>query len=85
MKHKHHIVFFTGAGISKESGIPTFRDNNGLWSNHKLEEVASIEGFNKNPQLVLDFYNERRREVEKAQPNLAHKLIAELELSLIHI
>lgn len=79
MKHKHHIVFFTGAGISKESGIPTFRDNNGLWSNHKLEEVASIKGFNKNPQLVLDFYNERRREVEKAQPNLAHKLIAELE------
>ncbi|NGX85261.1 Sir2 family NAD-dependent protein deacetylase [Aequorivita sp. KMM 9714] len=79
MKHKHHIVFFTGAGISKESGIPTFRDNNGLWSNHKLEEVASIDGFNKNPQLVLDFYNERRREVEIAQPNLAHKLIAELE------
>ncbi|WP_313115155.1 SIR2 family NAD-dependent protein deacylase [Aequorivita sediminis] len=79
MKHKHHIVFFTGAGISQESGIPTFRDNNGLWSNHKVEDVASMEGFSKNPQLVLDFYNERRRAVENAQPNLAHQLIAELE------
>jgi len=79
MQLKHHIVFFTGAGISQESGIATFRDSNGLWHNHKVEEVASLEGFQKNPQLVLDFYNERRREVEKAKPNLAHELIADLE------
>lgn len=79
MNHKHHIVFFTGAGISQESGIATFRDSNGLWLNHKVEDVASMEGFNKNPQLVLDFYNERRKEVEKALPNLAHNLIASVE------
>src|SRR5690625_229425 len=79
MQLKHHIVFFTGAGISQESGIATFRDSNGLWHNHKVEEVASLEGFQKNPQLVLDFYNERRKEVEKAKPNLAHELIADLE------
>lgn len=79
MNHKHHIVFFTGAGISRESGIATFRDKNGLWSNHKVEEVASIVGFNKSPELVLDFYKERRREVENAKPNLAHELIACLE------
>lgn len=59
--------------------LEAFRDKNGLWSNHKVEDVASIVGFNKNPELVLDFYNERRREVEKAQPNLAHKLIAAIE------
>lgn len=79
MNRKHHIVFFTGAGISQESGIATFRDKNGLWFNHKVEEVASIEGFDTNPQLVLDFYNERRREVETAKPNLAHELVASLE------
>ena len=55
--NKHHIVFLTGAGISQESGISTFRDANGLWNNHKIEEVASPEGFEKNPELVLDFYN----------------------------
>lgn len=79
MQLKHHIVFFTGAGNSQESGIATFRDNNGLWHNHRVEEVASLKGFQNNPQLVLDFYNERRKEVEKAKPNLAHELIADLE------
>lgn len=79
MQPKHHIVFFTGAGISQESGIATFRGSNGLWHNHRVEEVASLKGFQENPQLVLDFYNERRKEVQKAEPNLAHKLIADLE------
>ena len=76
---KHHIVFFTGAGISQESGITTFRDKNGLWENHKIEEVASPEGFAKNPQLVLDFYNARRKQLDEVHPNQAHTLIAQLE------
>ena len=79
MQHKHHIVFLTGAGISQESGISTFRDANGLWNNHKIEEVASPEGFEKNPQLVLDFYNARRRQLDEVEPNAAHHLIAQLE------
>lgn len=79
MQHKHHIVFLTGAGISQESGISTFRDANGLWNNHKIEEVASPEGFEKNPQLVLDFYNARRRQLDEVAPNEAHHLIAQLE------
>lgn len=78
-KNKHHIVFLTGAGISQESGISTFRDANGLWNNHKIEEVASPEGFEKNPQLVLDFYNARRKQLDQVQPNEAHHLIAQLE------
>lgn len=76
---KHHIVFLTGAGISQESGITTFRDQNGLWENHKIEEVASPEGFAKNPQLVLDFYNARRKQLDEVHPNEAHQLIAQLE------
>ena len=79
MTPKHHIVFLTGAGISQENGISTFRDANGLWNNHKLEEVASPEGFEKNPQLVLDFYNARRRQLDEVNPNEAHHLIAQLE------
>jgi NAD-dependent deacetylase len=76
---KHHLIFFTGAGISQESGISTFRGESGLWENHKIEEIASPEGFAKNPQLVLDFYNSRRVELEKVMPNDAHYLIAKLE------
>lgn len=76
---KHHIVFLTGAGISQESGISTFRDNNGLWENHKIEEIASPEGFANNPQLVLDFYNARREQLEEVKPNQAHLLITQLE------
>ena len=79
MIQKHYIVFLIGAGISQESGISTFRDANGLWNNHKLEEVASPEGFEKNPQLVLDFYNARRRQLDEVAPNAAHRLIAQLE------
>ena len=73
------IVFITGAGISAESGISTFRDSNGLWEQHRVEDVASIEGYYRNPELVLDFYNERRRQLITCRPNEAHKLVAELE------
>jgi NAD-dependent deacetylase len=76
---KPKIVVFTGAGVSAESGIATFRDSNGLWHNHAIEDVASPAGWQRNPQLVLDFYNQRRRDVEKAQPNAAHIAIAALE------
>ena len=76
---QHHIVFLTGAGISQESGITTFRDHNGLWENHPIETVASPEGFAKNPQLVLDFYNVRRKQLDEVYPNEAHILIARLE------
>ena len=78
--NKPKIVFFTGAGVSAESGIETFRAvSNGLWNNHKVEEVASIEGWEDNPSLVLDFYNQRRQQCLKALPNSAHQLIANLE------
>lgn len=74
------IVFLTGAGISAESGLQTFRDSkDGLWNNFKIEEVCSTEAWEKNPELVLNFYNERRKECLKAKPNLAHQLIAQLE------
>jgi NAD-dependent deacetylase len=81
MPTKKHIVFLTGAGISAESGLQTFRDSDGLWNGHNVQEVATPEGFNKNPQLVLDFYNQRRDEVVKAKPNDAHKAIAALQLN----
>lgn len=73
------IVILTGAGMSAESGISTFRDSNGLWNNYPVEEVATPEGFAANPRLVLDFYNYRRRELLKAEPNEGHKGLAELE------
>lgn len=73
------LVVLSGAGISAESGISTFRDSNGLWENHRIEDVASPEGFQRNPQLVLDFYNARRRQLNEVQPNLAHQIISELE------
>jgi len=79
MTKKHHIVFFTGAGISQESGIKTFRDNDGLWENYKIEDVATPQAFKENPQLVLDFYNERRQQLNEVAPNQAHQLIADLE------
>ena len=66
------IVILSGAGISAESGIETFRGGNGLWDNYNVEDVASIDGWHKNRELVLKFYNIRRREIEKAQPNSAH-------------
>src|SRR5512138_1935279 len=73
------VFILTGAGISAESGLPTFRGVNGLWRGHKVEEVASPEAWNRNPQLVWKFYSERRTAAQKAQPNAAHVAIAKLE------
>lgn len=73
------IVVLTGAGISAESGIKTFRDADGLWEGHDVMEVASPLGWDKNKALVLDFYNQRRRQLLKVQPNLAHKALVSLE------
>ena len=73
------IVVFTGAGISAESGISTFRDANGLWENHDIQDVASIDGWHANPELVLRFYNARRRQLHEVGPNAAHLALAELE------
>jgi len=74
-----HVVIFSGAGLSAESGIPTFRASDGLWEGHKIEDVATPEAWERNPQLVLDFYNERRKHLLEASPNRGHKIIAELE------
>ncbi len=76
---KKHIVVLTGAGISSESGIKTFRDSDGLWMGHNVQDVATPRGFAKDPALVLNFYNERRRDVAAAKPNAAHIGLAELE------
>ena len=73
------IVVLTGAGVSAESGVSTFRDSDGLWENHKVEDVASIEGWYRNPSLVLDFYNARRAQLASVKPNAAHLAIAALE------
>ncbi len=73
------IVVLTGAGISAESGIKTFREAGGLWEDHDVMEVASPQGWAKDPKLVLNFYNERRRQLKEVQPNAAHKALAELE------
>ncbi|MDR3007001.1 MAG: NAD-dependent deacylase [Sphingobacterium sp.] len=76
---KKNIVVLTGAGISAESGIPTFRDANGLWEGHDVMEVASIEGWYKNPVLVQEFYNLRRKNALAANANAAHHALVELE------
>lgn len=73
------LVVLSGAGVSAESGIKTFRDSNGLWEEYNVEDVASIDGWHRNSQLVIEFYNARRRQLQSAQPNEAHKLIAALE------
>lgn len=73
------IVILTGAGMSAESGISTFRDANGLWENHDIMEVASPEGWRRNPELVLDFYNQRRRQLLQVTPNDGHLALAELQ------
>lgn len=73
------IVVLTGAGMSAESGISTFRDSNGLWENHDIMEVASPEGWKNNPALVLDFYNKRRAQLKEVKPNKGHEILAELE------
>lgn len=76
---KKKLVVLTGAGISAESGLRTFRDSDGLWEGYAIEDVATPRAWRKNPQLVLDFYNYRRRDVLQAQPNEAHYGLAELE------
>lgn len=73
------ITVLTGAGVSAESGIKTFRDSDGLWEGHDVMQVASPEGFARNPELVLDFYNQRRRQLLTVEPNAAHKALADLE------
>lgn len=73
------IVVLTGAGISAESGLKTFRDADGLWEGHRVEEVATPEAWRKNPELVLEFYNQRRAQLKRSQPNLAHQSLAALE------
>ncbi|MCC7250231.1 MAG: NAD-dependent deacylase [Lysobacter sp.] len=73
------IVVISGSGISAESGLPTFRDADGLWRNRDWRELASPEGWRKHPELVLEFYNERRAKAAEAQPNAAHRALAELE------
>jgi NAD-dependent deacetylase len=77
------IVALTGSGISAESGIPTFRDEGGLWEGYPVEEVATPEGWRRNPRLVLDFYNQRRKKALEAQPNPGHRILAELEKSFL--
>lgn len=76
---KKQIVVLSGAGISAESGIATFRDSGGLWDKYRVEDVATPEGYQRNPKLVLDFYNIRRKELLETKPNKAHTLLAELE------
>lgn len=73
------LAVLSGAGVSKESGINTFRDSDGMWEQYPVEDVASIEGWYRNPGLVLDFYNTRRRELKDKEPNEAHRIIASLE------
>jgi len=80
---KQKLVVFTGAGISVESGLPTFRGSDGLWEGFAIQEVASIEGWYANPALVLDFYNQRRKACLAALPNAAHRILVELEECLI--
>jgi NAD-dependent deacetylase len=76
---KNKILVFTGAGVSKESGVDTFRDNGGLWMNYDVHKVAHIDAWKNDPQLVLDFYNMRKNDMLSVKPNLAHEIIAELE------
>ncbi|MFM7399509.1 MAG: Sir2 family NAD-dependent protein deacetylase, partial [Bacteroidota bacterium] len=76
---KKKLIVLTGAGISAESGIKTFRDSDGLWENHRIEEVATPEAWTKNPELVLSFYNQRRTQLLSVQPNQGHFELAALE------
>ncbi len=73
------LVVFTGAGISAESGLKTFRDSGGLWEEHRIEDVATFQAWEKNQALVLDFYNKRRKQVLEAKPNAAHRALVKLE------
>jgi NAD-dependent deacetylase len=86
MSTKQKLVVLTGAGISAESGLRTFRDSDGLWEGYNIEDVATPRAWRRDPQLVLDFYNMRRKDVLAAMPNAAHKALAELEAHFdVHI
>ena len=76
---KKKLVVLTGAGISAESGIKTFRDSDGLWEGHNVMDVATPEGWRKNQELILDFYNQRRKQLQEVRPNLGHIILADLE------
>lgn len=76
---KKHVIVLSGAGISAESGLATFRDADGLWEKHSIDDVATPEAFARNPELVLRFYNARREQLRTAQPNVAHTALAQLE------
>lgn len=83
---KKRLVVLTGAGMSAESGIPTFRGSDGFWENHRIEDVASPEGWRKDRALVLDFYNQRRKRIYDVEPNRGHFILAELEKDFdVHI
>lgn len=83
---KKKLAVLSGAGISAESGVATFRDAGGLWEGHNVMDVASPEGFKRNPELVLDFYNQRRRQLQTVQPNKGHQIIAALEADFdVHV
>jgi len=77
--NKKKLVVFSGAGMSAESGISTFRDSGGLWEKYKIEEVATFDAWQKNPDLVLDFYNQRRKQIIESKPNQAHLIVAQLQ------
>ncbi len=79
IRNANSIAVLTGAGISAESGVPTFRDNNGLWKNFRFEQLATPEAFARDPELVWDWYNWRREIIAKSQPNAGHKALVELE------
>ncbi len=79
MNEYKKVVILTGAGISAESGLSTFRDNNGLWDNHRVEDVATPEAFDRDPDLVQQFYNLRRAALKTVEPNAAHQALAAAE------
>lgn len=79
MQKYQNIVILTGAGISAESGLATFRAANGLWNNHRVEDVATVEAFARNPEYVHEFYNELKQELIRAVPNPAHLALAKLQ------
>ena len=79
LKDSESIVFFTGAGISSESGIPTFRGKDGIWNKLRPEELANFNAFIRNPEMVWEWYNHRKKIIHKAQPNAAHRTIAEMQ------
>ena len=79
MKTRQKIVVLSGAGISAESGIPTFRASDGLWENHRIEDVATFDAWQRNPDLVQDFYNQRRKQALSVQPNAGHLALVKLE------